>query len=223
MKNKRKREIIVKTTTTEEEQEVVQSPLVALFTPKYREIIAKHGVNFLNDSDLKMFNNVSRLFREFIKWSKIKLQKAFKIQELGSVSTLKIAWDNYPWGSMNEFGECLDFTYFSTRIAETNKLELLRWAREEKRCAWNCGCIGTAAHLNNFEMVKYCVDNDCPMNETATTFAALHDNLDMLILLRENKCPWDDKACEAAYLYNRTNVLPYLIKQKAPGWERATA
>ena len=32
-----------------------------------------------------------------------------------------------------------DETYFCSEVAKTNKLELLKWAREEKKCNWDDG------------------------------------------------------------------------------------
>ena len=32
-----------------------------------------------------------------------------------------------------------DETYFCWKVAETNKLELLKWIREEKKCEWDEG------------------------------------------------------------------------------------
>ena len=58
-----------------------------------------------------------------------------------------------------------DETYFCCEVAQTNKLELLKWAREEKKCEWDDKTINTAAYQGNLEMVKYCVANECPMDE----------------------------------------------------------
>ena len=46
------------------------------------------------------------------------------------------------------------------KVAETNKLELLKWAREEKKCEWDEGRLIAAAEQGNLEMVKYCVANE---------------------------------------------------------------
>ena len=51
----------------------------------------------------------------------------------------------------------------AVEVAETNKLELLKWAREEKKCEWDEGTINAAAEQGNLEMVKYCVANECPI------------------------------------------------------------
>ena len=53
---------------------------------------------------------------------------------------------------------------FLLEVAETNKLELLKWAREEKKCEWDERTINAAAEQGNLEMVKYCVANECPID-----------------------------------------------------------
>ena len=52
-------------------------------------------------------------------------------------------------------------------VAQTNKLELLKWVREEKKCKWDYRTINAAARQGNLEMVKYCVANECPIDECA--------------------------------------------------------
>ena len=61
---------------------------------------------------------------------------------------------------------------FCWKVAETNKLELLKWAREEKQCQWNEWTIDVAARHGNLEMVQYCVANECPINAMACSSAA---------------------------------------------------
>jgi len=64
-------------------------------------------------------------------------------------------------------------TSFCWRVAQTNKLELLKWAREEKKCEWDDRTIHAAAKQGNLEMVKYCVANECPVTADACAYAAL--------------------------------------------------
>ena len=59
----------------------------------------------------------------------------------------------------------MDETDFCYKVAQTNKLELLKWAREEKKCEWDKWTINAAAYQGNLEMVKYCVANKCPIDE----------------------------------------------------------
>ena len=78
------------------------------------------------------------------------LERRFNIGEMSSISTLEFAWENKSlWPSWLK-----DETNFCLRVAETNKLELLKWAREEKKCKWDYRTIDAAAFQGNLEMVK---------------------------------------------------------------------
>ena len=84
------------------------------------------------------------------------LKKSLKLREMSSISTLEVAWENKSlWPRTGR--EERDFCY---EVAETNKLELLKWAREEKKCEWDARTINAAAYQGNLEMVKYCVANE---------------------------------------------------------------
>jgi hypothetical protein len=80
--------------------------------------------------------------------------------------------------------------------------------------------IYAAARQGNLAMVKYCVENGCPMDEGACRCAAREGHLDVLKYLHENDCPWDWEACYAAHFNNEIDCLNYLIEQKCPGFER---
>jgi hypothetical protein len=135
------------------------------------------------------------------------LKKGFDVREMSSVSTLEVAWENKPsW-----CGE----TYFCYRVAETNTLELLKWAREEKECEWDYKTINTAAERGNLEMVQYCVANQCPINEYACAFAADGGHLECLKYLREEaKAPWDWCTAAWAALNGHLHILEYLVERK---------
>ena len=56
--------------------------------------------------------------------------------EMSSISTLEVAWEHKSlWPSW------WDETDFCWQVAQTNKLELLKWAREEKQCEWDSWTI----------------------------------------------------------------------------------
>ena len=69
-------------------------------------------------------------------------------------------------------------------------------------------------------MVKYCVENGCPMSAWACEYAAREGHLDVLKYLHENDCPWDWFACSYAHGKNHVDCLNYLIEQKCPGFEQ---
>ena len=129
------------------------------------DICFKHILPRLNGTDLKFLYEVNTETRKLIKRSSraSDLKKSFEVQEMSSISTLEVAWENKSlWPS-----DWDDETWFCMKVAKTNKLELLKWAREEKKCEWDGGTINVAAYQGNLEMVKYCVANECPIDEMA--------------------------------------------------------
>ena len=135
---------------------------------KCDDVSFKHILPRLNQTDLKFLYEVNTETRKLIKrssYNKGELQKEFKVREMSSISTLEVAWEHYPWGTWgHEYSEYRNETYFCEQVACTNKLELLKWAREEKKCEWDDRTINAAANQGNLEMVKYCVANECPID-----------------------------------------------------------
>ena len=126
----------------------------------------------LNATDLKFLYEVNRETRALVKRSsrESELKKTFKVEEMSSISTLEFAWEHYP---LVVRADLWKNTYFCMKVAKTNKLELLKWAREEKKCKWNEETIDAAALQGNLEMVKYCVANKCPIYEDACDMCCL--------------------------------------------------
>jgi hypothetical protein len=192
--------------------------LSLLFTEQFRDIFEEHIVPKLRPkSELKFLKMAFKNARDAIERSKIKVGREVRIKEFTSISQMEFAWDNYRWG---EYGYKGTQEWFCARVAQMNKLEYLVWLREVKNCDWNWRTINQAAIQGNLAMVKYCVDNGCPMDEWACTFAAEKGHLDVLKYLHEHECPWNSQVCNCAHLNNRIDCLNYLIEQKCPGWER---
>ena len=129
------------------------------------------------------------------------------MKEMSSISTLEFAWENKSLWS----GLLVRRNIFLPEVALTNKLELLKWAREEKKCKWDKWTINTAAYQGNLEMVKYCVANECPIDEWTCAYAAKNGHLEVLKYLHEEvKAPWDsDTANWAAQMviFIYSNIL----------------
>ena len=142
------------------------------------DICFKHILPRLNATDVKFLHEVNSEMRKLIKRSSRAgdLKKKFKIEEMSSISTLEVAWEHFPWDTcvLQVYGhEEMDETFFSWQVAQTNKLELLKWAREEKKCLWDSRTITAAAEQGNLEMVKYCVANKCPIGTGAVSYTHL--------------------------------------------------
>ena len=154
------------------------------------------------------------------------LKETFKVKEMPSISTLEVAWEHYPWGTYINVGEEEEIEvvkpYFCWKVARTNELELLKWAREEKECEWDEWTIRTAARHGNLEMEKYCVANQCPVSEEVCTDAASNGRLKVLKYLHEEaKAPWDSEAIAEAYFNCKHDCLQYLLDNDCPlldGW-----
>ena len=150
---------------------------------KNDDVSFKHILPKLNSNDVKFLYEVNGETRKLMKRSSREsdLKKSFMVKDMSSISTLEWAWEHKSFWS----GDLEDERSFCWEVAYTNKLELLKWAREEKQCEWDEGTIHRAAEQCNLEMVKYCVANECPNDEWACAFAAENGHLECLKYLRE--------------------------------------
>jgi hypothetical protein len=176
------------------------------------DICFKHIIPRLNGTDLKFLYEVNTETRKLIKRSSRKgeLKGRFKVEEMSSISTLEFAWEK-----LSLWPREWDETDFCVRVAKTNKLELLKWIREEKKCTWNSRTINAAAEQGNLEMVKYCVANECPIYEYTCACAAGGGHLEVLKYLHEEvKAPWDFRTATRAAQNGHLHILEYLVERK---------
>ena len=179
---------------------------------KNDDISLTHIVPRLNQTEVKFFYDVNSETRKLIKRSSRAgdLEKGFRVYEMSSISTLEAALEH-----KSLWRRSWDETYFCWNVAYTNKLELLKWAREEKECEWDERTIMTAASQGNLEMVKYCVANECPVDEWTCKCAARYGHLECLKYLHEEaKAPWDSHTAEWAAQNGHLHILEYLVERK---------
>ncbi|CAL6427820.1 unnamed protein product [Bathycoccus prasinos] len=186
------------------------------------DICFKHIPPRLDSNAVKFLHRVNTETRKLIKRSSREsdLKKWFKVEEMSSISTLEVAWEHFPWGTYNSVEEEMDESYFCQKVAETNKLELLKWAREEKKCEWDERPIEAAASQGNLEMVKYCVANKCPIDLRACARATSGGHLEILKYLREEaKAPWASGTANLAAKNGHLHILEYLVERKFDKYE----
>ena len=121
------------------------------------------------------------------------LKKKFWIEEMSSISTLEVAWEHYPWGTYNhELEEEMDEPYFCWKLLKRINSSCSSGRERRKSVSGMKRRLSTAAEQGNLEMVKYCVANECPIDEYACGCAAAQGHLEVLKYLREEvKAPWD--------------------------------
>jgi len=176
---------------------------------KNDDVCFTHILPRLNGTDLKFLYEVNTETKRLIKRSSRAddLKKRFKVREMSSISTLEVVWEHKSsWWSER---------FFCWKVARTNKLEFLKWIREEEKCRWHEWTINAAARQGNLEMVKYCVANKCPINNRACACAAENGHLECLKYLREEaKAPWDSYTAEWAAESGHLHILEYLVERK---------
>ena len=185
-----------------------------------RDVVERHVLPRLNSNDVKFLHGVNTETRALIKRSSRKgeLKKGFKVHEMSSILTLEVAWEN-----KSLWPRWWDETDFCKQVALTNKLELLKWIREEKKCEWSAGPINAAAFKGNLEMVKYCVANECPIDEWACAHAASGGQLECLKYLHEEvKAPWASLVLDFAHTNKHLECLRYAVEKKCPEWSSYT-
>jgi hypothetical protein len=191
------------------------------FVTDHQLVFGAEVLTKFDEFDLKIFYDLCRASRAVVIRSKIELNNERRyVKYVKSMQELALAWDNYRWGERNRYGDELTQEWFCYRVAQTNNLDYLKWAREVKQCAWNIRTMFWAAFHGNLKMVKYCVENDCPMNARTCSAAASNGHLDVLKYLHEYGCPWDSDTFLYARECDRIDCFNYAIEKKCPGWER---
>ena len=168
----------------------------------------------LNGTDLKFLHGVNSETRELIKRSSRAndLKKKFKVREMSSISTLEVAWENI---SLWLWPRYRKETYFCSEVTQTNKLEFLKWIREEKKYRWDESTTDVAAKQGNMEMLKYCVAKKCPIDYDAYLFAAENGRLEVIKYLHEEvKAPWGSWTAVGAAKNGHLHILEYLFERK---------
>ena len=111
-----------------------------------------------------------------------------------------------------------DQAWFCEQVAGTNKLELLKWAREVKQCEWDEETIDTAADVGNLEMLQYCFSNGCPCDGKKSYIrAALEGHLDCVRFLFDKVEPSRDTEEDAAHqaaAKGRIDILKYFVEER---------
>ena len=121
----------------------------------HKDVFVSHVIPKLNGTDRCFFGMVNRETEDMIEYARVNVSELVPgVHECSSISTLELSWNNMPWGKKDTEGNVIDQAWFCEEVAGTNKLEVLKWAREVKQCKWDEWTILEAAALGNLEMLK---------------------------------------------------------------------
>ena len=185
----------------------------------HRDVFVSHVISKLNRTDRRFFSKVNGESRGVLEYAGVNVSGlSASVYECSSISTLEWAWNNMPWGKKDGDGTVRDQAWFCREVAATNKLELLKWAREVKQCEWDEWTIIVAASFGNLEMLKYCFSNDCPCDEEeACKVAAIKGHLDCLRFLFDKLKPsrkTERTAAMQAAGLGHTDILKYFVEER---------
>ena len=193
------------------------SPLWNGLVLHHKDVFVSHVLPKLNTTDRFFFSNVNLESWSVLAYARVDVSELhWDVHECSSISTLEWMWNLMPW--KDDRGSVMDQAWFCFQVAETNKLELLKWAREVKHCEWDEKTITVAAHEGNLEMLKYCFSNGCPCNEEESCKqAAKEGHLDCLRFLFAKVKPLRETEKEAAIqaaAYGHLDIVKYLVEER---------
>jgi len=185
----------------------------------HRDIFVSHVLPKLNGTDRVFFSKANNEGLNLLEYAGVNVsQESWSVYECSSISMLEWAWNNINWGGKFDDGTVKDQAWFCSGVARTNKLELLKWVREEKKCEWDEWTIKLAALVGNLEMLKYCFANDCPYDEDwPCRNAAGQGHLDCLRFLFDKVKPsreTEKDAAETAAQEGQLDILKYFVEER---------
>ena len=195
------------------------SPLWNGLVLHHKDVFVSHVLPKLNRTDRLFFSKVNLESWGVLKYARVDASElGVVVWECSSISTLEFVWNNMPWGEKDDGGSVMDQAGFCSGVAQTNKLELLKWAREVKHCEWNAMTMNVAALKGNLEMLKYCFSNGCPCDEEESCKqAAIKGHLDCLRFLFDKVKPSreteKEPAIQAAF-GGHLDILKYLVEER---------
>jgi hypothetical protein len=184
-----------------------------------KDIFVSHVISKLNGTDRYFFSMVNGESRDALKYAGVNVLTLCRaVYECSSISALEWVWNSLAWGEKDNRGRVMDQAWFCVQVAQTNKLEFLKWSREVKKCEWDEWTINTAAHKGNLEMLKYCFDNDGPYDEKeACKLAAEEGHPDCLRFLFNKVKPSRDTeegAARRAACGGHKDTMEYFVEER---------
>jgi hypothetical protein len=183
----------------------------------HKDVFVTHVIPKLNTTDRWFFSKVNRESQDVLAYAGVNVSGLHVIvYECSSISTLEWKWNHIAWGEEDNEGNVIDQAWFCEIVAQTNKLEFLKWAREVKHCEWDEKTIDAAAARGNLEMLKYCFSKDCPYDEEESCIqAAAGGHLDCVRFLFAKVKPSRETEKEVAgqaAAWGHLGIVKYIVE-----------
>jgi hypothetical protein len=195
------------------EEELVKyapTPLWKVLTDvQHRDIFEKHILYELDELSFRVFREVNTESRDAIRRSKRKLEETFEVHFWTGNPPVRTAETKKIEGKQAQY-------FFCNQAAHSGNLALLRWLREEKKFDWNDWTINAAAEHGHLHIVKYCIEQKCPIQKVTCALAASHGHFSVLKYLHEHGAPWDWRTCFFARKNNHLECLLYALDNGCP-------
>ncbi len=185
----------------------------------HKDIFVSHVLSKLNGTDRFFFSRANGESWGVLEYAGVDVSELrWVLYECTSVSTLEWLWNDIRWGAKDNEGYVIDQAWFCREVALTNKLELLKWAREVKHCEWDEETINAAAHEGNLETLKYCFSEECPYDEETSCFCAtIRGRLDCLRFLFDKVEPsrkMEEEMVINAAISGHMDIIKYLVEER---------
>jgi hypothetical protein len=218
-KKKEKEEAIAEAAADLERLKLGPSKLWTGLVTHHRDIFVSHVMTKLTRTDRNFFSRANTESLDLLKYAGVDESEIFwYIHECTSISTLEWAWNNFEWGGKLDDGTVKDQALFCAEVAQTNKLELLKWVREVKKCEWDEDTIKEAAFVGNLEMLKYCFAHNCPYGDQESCgIAAGKGHIDCLRFLFAKVKPsreTEKVTARMAAQFGHLDILKYLVEKR---------
>jgi len=218
-KKKEKEEAIAEAAANLERLKLGPTRLWTGLVTHHRDIFVSHVLPKLNKTDRWFFAKVNTKHVDLLEYAGVNVSReGWYVHECSSISMLEYMWNIISWGRKFDDGTVKDQAWFCQQVVRTNKLELLKWAREEKKCEWDKRTINKAASVGNLEMLKYCFANYCPCDgHQSCCNAAGNGHLDCLRFLLDKVKPsreMEHGVALAAAQFGQPDILKYCVEER---------
>jgi hypothetical protein len=113
-------------------------------------------------------------------------------------------------------GKTIVTQHASEEAAWNGNLEILEWLLENGLFFPSTKVFSNAASRNNFQLIKWLYEIECPWDENAMLAAIYVGNMEILDFLEKRNCPWPDDVFLCVAKSGNIQVAHWLLEKGRP-------